>query len=131
MPPRTFLRLVGEDGLVVLSDAEMMEATAAIISSDFAVIDVVQDGEHHMLVRFTIVDQPGGFAIRLPLPSSRELKPWLYTVPDNADDAAGMLAGFIDEEVATGCAHWAATTLRGADRVFELAPYGFRQRRPD
>ena len=73
MPPRTFPRLVGKDGRVVISNAEMMEATAAIVSSDFAVIDVLQDGEHHMLVRFTIEAEPGVFAIRLPLPSSREL----------------------------------------------------------
>ena len=38
------------------------------------------------------------FAIRLPLPSSRELKPWLYAIPDNTDEAGEMLQVFLEEE---------------------------------
>ena len=41
-----------------------------------------------------------------------------------------MLASFIMEEVDTGCAHWASTTVEGADRVFTLEPYGFRSKDP-
>jgi uncharacterized protein (UPF0548 family) len=106
-------------------DEEMMTATANLEAAEFAVVGVTADVDSTMLVRFTITAEPGTFAVRLPLPSSRALKPWLDHIPDDPDDAAEMLSLFMSEEIATGCAHRAATA-QGADRVFELASYGFR-----
>lgn len=83
-----------------------------------------------MRLRFLIPGESGVFAVRLPAPSADQLKPWLYTIPDDADHAAAMLASFIMEEVDTGCPHWGLTTVEGGDRVFTLEPYGFRSSDP-
>lgn len=104
----------------------MMAAAAAMSTRDFSAIDATRDGDQHMLVRFRIPGEPGVFGIRLPLPSSPAVKPWLDDIPEDAEEAAGMLASFIDEEVATGCVTWALTTTNGTDQIFELTPYGFR-----
>ena len=106
----------------------MIEATAATIGSDFAVIDASSrrraphDRPFHYRSRARSVRNPAAATViagaeTVAVQHSRK-----------AEDAAGKLTGFMDEEVATGCAHWAATTLRGSDRVFELAPYGLRRR---
>ncbi len=110
-----------------VTDDQMMRAVASLSGVDFGVVEVRDEGDQHMLVRFWITDEPGTFGVRLPLPSRVALKPWLDSIPESAADAAGMLADFIEEEAATGCAQWGRTTVRGDDLIFELAPYGFRR----
>lgn len=39
-----------------------------------------------------------------------------------------MLNVFIQEEIDTGAADWAATTISPQGVMFELAPYGFRRK---
>lgn len=113
-----------------ITDEQMIAATARLQHRSFTVVDVQPDEGPSMRLRFQIPDEPGVFAVRLPAPSANQLKPWLYTIPDDADHAAAMLASFIMEEVDTGCAQWASTTVEGADRVFTLEPYGFRSSDP-
>lgn len=105
----------------------MMSATAGIADRSFTVTAVHLLAHHSMRVSFTISGEPGRFAVILPLPSSPDLKPWLWGIPDSAEDAADSLALFIKEEVETGCAHWALTARSGQDQLFELASYGFRR----
>lgn len=108
-----------------LTDEQIIAAAASMSTRDFSSPDGHADGDGYMLLRFAITDQPGVYGIRPPLPSSSAPKPWLYAIPTGADDAASMLATFIDEEVSTGCVKWARTTPRGGHLFFELAPYGF------
>ena len=109
-----------------ITDEQMVAATARLMDGSFTVVDVQPDGGQSMRLRFLIPGEAGTFAVRLPLPSANRLKPWLCTIPDNADHAAAMLADFLREEIGTGCAHWAATTVEDGDRVLTLEPYGFR-----
>jgi uncharacterized protein (UPF0548 family) len=109
-----------------ITDEQMITAVAHLEHRSFTVLEVQPDGGDSMRLRFLIADEPGTFAVRLPLPSTHQLKPWLFAIPDDAAHAATMLAGFLAEEVDAGCAHWASTTREGADRVFLLEPYGFR-----
>lgn len=113
-----------------ITDDEMIAATARLKHGSFTVDEVRLAGGGSMRLRFLIPGEAGTFAVRLPLPSVHRLKPWLCTIPDNADHAAAMLAGFIMEEVDTGCARWALTTVEEGDRVFTLEPYGFRSADP-
>jgi hypothetical protein len=112
---------------VGISDEQMIAAAAAMSSHDFSVINVNRDGDGWMTVRFAVTAEAGTYGVRLPLPSSGALKPWLYDIPEDAADAAGMLTIFLDEEVSTGCVGWARTTTRDGVRIFEVAPYGFRR----
>ena len=121
---------IAQYGPVPVGDAEMIAAAAAMTSEHFTVTEVVADSDGHMLIRFSVPEEPGQFAVRVPLPSSRRLKPRLYAIPENVRDAAVMLRGFLDEEVATGAVHWAAIADRGRDRLFEITPYGFRHADP-
>ena len=109
-----------------ITDEQMIAATARLEHESFTVVDVQPDGDQSMRLRFLIPGEADVFGVRLPLPSADQLKPWLCTVPENADHAAAMLADFVMEEVDTGCAHWAAITIEGADQLFTLEPYGFR-----
>jgi len=103
--------------VVGISDEDMISAAAAMASGNFSVRAVTADVDDWMLIRFTIAGQIGGFAVRLPLPSSRRLKPWLYSIPEDAEAAAVMLKLFLDEEIDIGCPQWAATTRRGSDQI--------------
>lgn len=113
-----------------ITDAAMISAAAGIADRSFKVTAVDLLADHSMKVSFTISGEPGGFTVILPLPSSPELKPWLWGIPEDAEDAADSLALFIREEVETGCAHWALTVRSGHDQLFELASYGFRRADP-
>lgn len=110
---------------MAITNEEMIAATARLQRESFTVVDVRAIDGQLMRLRFSIPAEAGTFAIHLPLPSAPQLKPWLCTIPDNADHAAAMLADFITEEVDTGCADWAATDAEDGDRVFTLEPYGF------
>ena len=99
-----------------ITDEQMIAATARLEDSSFTVTDVHPERGQSMRLRFLIPGEAGVFAVRLPLPSADQLKPWLCTIPENADHAAAMLADFLREEVDTGCAHWAATTVEEGDR---------------
>lgn len=113
-----------------ITDEQMIAATARLEDGSFTAAEVQAVGSQSMRLRFLIPREPGTFAVRLPLPSADHLKPWLCTIPENADHAAAMLADFLREEIDTGCAHWAATTVEDGDRVFTLEPYGFRPADP-
>ncbi len=113
-----------------ITDEQMIAAIARLEDGSFTVADVRPDSGQSMRLRFLIPGEAGVFAVRLPLPSADHLKPWLCTIPENADHAAAMLADFLREEVDTGCAHWAAIDVEGGDRVFTLEPYGFRPADP-
>lgn len=66
-------------------------------------------------------------AIAVPLPSSREPKPWLYLEPDDAEDYLDQLDAFIEEQVQAGCLLWGRQDVVDGVRFFVLAPYGFER----
>lgn len=117
---------LSETSQVRITDEQMITAVARLVDRSFTVAEVQPEGGQSMRLRFLIPGEAGTFAVRLPLPSANRLKPWLCTIPENADHAAAMLADFVRDEVDTGCAQWAATTAEDGDRVFTLEPYGFR-----
>jgi len=52
---------------------------------------------------------------------------WLYLPPVDASDWASMLRIWMDEEILTGAANWAATTVSQGVTYFEVELYGFRR----
>lgn len=66
----------------------------------------------------------------VPLPSSPDLKPWLYIRPENEHDYLRQLDTFIRVEIDTGTLEWAVRAEDRGYRLFVLAPYGFERRDP-
>lgn len=66
----------------------------------------------------------------VPLPSSPDLKPWLYIRPEDEHDYLRQLDTFIRDEIDTGALEWAVRVEERGYRLFVLAPYGFAQRDP-
>lgn len=74
------------------------------------------------------VSPPHRQAVVVPLPSSPELKPWLYLEPLDADDYLQQLDTFVREEMDTGASAWAEQLEERDHRLFVLTPYGFKRK---
>lgn len=107
-----------------IADADMIAALQGLRTADVEVVRVDPLGDGAVLLQFRAVGGNKVWKVELPLPSSSRLKPWLYCTPDDAEDAASMLAIFLDEEVATTAVESARRD--GSGRLV-LASYGFER----
>lgn len=80
-------------------------------------------------VEFTMIERDGLRArLRLDLPSSGKLQPWLYAYPDDADDWVGQLLIWTDEEVFTlGLGKSRARKVEDGESFVIAEPYGWRR----
>jgi hypothetical protein len=69
-----------------------------------------------------------GDGVVVPLPSSPEIKPWLYAEPEDADDYLNQLDIFIREEIDTAADEWAVQVEERGHRLFVVTPYGFERK---
>jgi hypothetical protein len=79
-------------------------------------------------VELTLIERDGLQArIRLNLPSSGKLQPWLYAVPNDADDWVGQLLTWTDEEVFTlGLGESRTRVVEDGESLVIVEPYGWR-----
>jgi hypothetical protein len=80
-------------------------------------------------VEFVIAQRDGSRArLRLDLPSSGKLQPWLYENPDNADEWVEQLLTWTDEEVFTlGLGKSRARNVQDGESFVIAEAYGWRR----
>lgn len=115
---------------MTIQDTDVVSAADSHLhSQSYRLLQADQEAQV-LAVHFAISGREDVFGARLPLPSSDEVKPFLYAPPRDAADYLDMVRIWLEEEVSTGCAKWAARFPRDGVVYFRIERYGFRREDP-